>query len=44
MGPTDVDTMTNVTVGKYDFDDSTFDSVTESAKDFIRALLLNDGR
>lgn len=43
MGPTDVDTMTNVTVGTYDFDDSSFDIVSDTAKDFVRALLLNDG-
>lgn len=43
MGATDVDTMTNVTVGNYDFDDSSFDSVSETAKNFVRALLLKDG-
>lgn len=34
--------MTNVTIGKYDFDDETFDHVSEEAKDFIRKLLVKD--
>lgn len=44
MGDTDIDTMTNVTLGKYNFDDDAFKMVSESAKDFIRQLLQKDGR
>lgn len=44
MGDTDIDTMTNVTLGKYNFDDDAFKCVSEQAKDFIRTLLLKDGR
>lgn len=43
MGPTDIDTMTNVTIGKYDFDDSVFQSVSPLAIEFIKSLLLKDG-
>lgn len=42
MGHTDIDTMTNVTLGKYNFDDDTFKCVSEEAKDFIRKLLQKD--
>lgn len=44
MGDTDIDTMTNVTLGKYNFDDDAFNIVSESAKEFIRHLLQKDGR
>lgn len=44
MGDTDIDTMTNVTMGKYNFDDDAFNQVSECAKDFIRLLLQKDGR
>lgn len=44
MGDTDIDTMTNVTLGKYNFDDDAFNQVSESAKDFIRQLLQKDAR
>lgn len=43
MGETDIATLTNVTIGKYDFNDKTFDSVSKEAKDFIRRLLLKNG-
>lgn len=43
MGDTDIDTMTNVTLGKYNFDDDAFNMVSECAKDFIRHLLRKDG-
>lgn len=36
--------MTNVTVGKYSFDFHSFDDVSELAKDFIRGLLVKEGR
>lgn len=42
MGDTDVVTLGNVTVGRYDFKDKTFDSVSEEAKNFIRKLLTTD--
>lgn len=44
MGDTDIDTMTNVTLGKYNFDDDAFNLVSECAKDFIQQLLQKDGR
>lgn len=44
MGDTDIDTMTNVTLGKYNFDDDAFKMVSDSAKEFIRLLLKKDGR
>lgn len=44
MGDTDIDTMTNVTLGKYNFDDDAFKMVSDSAKEFIRLLLQKDGR
>lgn len=44
MGDTDIDTMTNVTLGKYNFDDDAFKPVSNCAKDFIRKLLQKDGR
>lgn len=43
MGDTDVDTMANVTIGKYNFKDDAFKAISECAKDFIKALLLKDG-
>ncbi|KAG5889214.1 hypothetical protein JTB14_018637 [Gonioctena quinquepunctata] len=42
MGHTDVETMANVTVAKYDFEDEAFDEISENAKDFIRKLLVKD--
>ncbi|XP_050303008.1 myosin light chain kinase, smooth muscle-like [Anthonomus grandis grandis] len=42
MGHTDVETMANVTVAKYDFDDEAFQNVSDNAKDFIRKLLIKD--
>uniref|UniRef100_A0A1B6ELV7 Protein kinase domain-containing protein n=1 Tax=Cuerna arida TaxID=1464854 RepID=A0A1B6ELV7_9HEMI len=46
MGETDVETMANVTIAQYDFDDESFDDISEEAKDFIRKLLVKtrDGR
>ncbi|CAB0015284.1 unnamed protein product [Nesidiocoris tenuis] len=41
MGDTDVETMSNVTLGRYDFDDESFDNISNSAKDFIANLLVN---
>ncbi|XP_057666352.1 myosin light chain kinase family member 4-like [Diorhabda carinulata] len=42
MGHTDVETMANVTIAKYDFDDEAFDEISDNAKDFIRKLLIKD--
>lgn len=43
MGNDDLETMANVTMGKWDFNDDTFDHVSEDAKDFITKLLVKDG-
>lgn len=42
MGDTDIETMANVTIAKYDFDDEAFSGISEDAKDFIRSLLIKD--
>ncbi|XP_065169412.1 myosin light chain kinase, smooth muscle-like [Atheta coriaria] len=42
MGHTDCETMANVTIAKYDFDDEAFEDISEGAKDFIKKLLLKD--
>ncbi|KAJ8921523.1 hypothetical protein NQ315_003141 [Exocentrus adspersus] len=42
MGHTDVETMANVTIAKYDFDDEAFDEISDNAKDFIQKLLIKD--
>lgn len=44
MGSTDVETMANVTIGKYDFDDEAFNNVSKEALDFIAKLLVKDTR
>lgn len=44
QGETDIDTMTNVTLGKYNFDDDAFKQVSNTAKDFIRKLLQKEPR
>lgn len=42
MGETDVETMGNVTVAKYDFDDEAFNDISEEALNFIAQLLLKE--
>ena len=42
MGETDVETMANVTIAKYDFDDECFDEISDDAKDFISKLLVKN--
>ncbi|CAG0898521.1 unnamed protein product [Cyprideis torosa] len=42
MGDDDMETMSNVTVGEFDFDDEAFDEISEDAKDFIRKLLVKN--
>lgn len=44
VGDDDVQTMTNVTLGNYSFNFTSFDDVSEQAKDFIRSLLVKEGR
>jgi serine/threonine protein kinase len=41
-GDTDVDTMANVTIGKYDFLDEAFDTVSPECIDFITKLLVKE--
>lgn len=42
MGDTDVQTMANVTMTEYDFEDESFDVISDNAKDFIRKLLVKE--
>lgn len=42
MGDSDVETMANVTMAKFDFDDESFDAISKTAKDFISKLLVRD--
>jgi myosin-light-chain kinase len=44
MGDTDLETMANVTIAEYDYEDETFDNISEDAKDFIDTLLVKDKR
>jgi serine/threonine protein kinase len=41
-GECDVETMGNVTVGKYDFNDEAFDNVSPECLDFITKLLVKE--
>nr|KAG5714809.1 hypothetical protein BaRGS_000297 [Batillaria attramentaria] len=40
LGDNDPETLANVTSGDYDFDDDSFEDISENAKDFIRRLLV----
>lgn len=42
MGETDIETMANVTIAKWDFDDEAFLEISDDAKDFISNLLVKD--
>lgn len=42
MGETDVQTMANVTIAQYDFEDEAFNDISKDAKDFISRLLVKD--
>ncbi|XP_071792535.1 protein Obscurin-like isoform X2 [Asterias amurensis] len=42
MGDTDAETLTNVTLGEWDFEDEAFDDVSDDAKDFIARLLVKN--
>ena len=42
MGESDLETMANVTTAEYDFDDESFDPISDEAKDLINKLLVKD--
>lgn len=42
MGETDIETMANVTIANYDFEDEAFTEISEEARDFIAKLLVKD--
>lgn len=42
MGDTDVETMANVTIAKFEFDEDAFEKISKEAKDFIRKLLVKE--
>ncbi|KAK2715730.1 hypothetical protein QYM36_010338 [Artemia franciscana] len=42
MGDSDVETMANVTIARYDFDDEAFDDISKEAKEFISNLLVKE--
>ena len=42
MGDSDLETMANVTRAAFDFDDESFDPITDDAKNFIEKLLIKD--
>ena len=42
MGDTDLETMANVTIAEYDYEDEAFDNISEAARDFIDRLLVKD--
>ncbi|XP_049310009.1 death-associated protein kinase related [Bactrocera dorsalis] len=42
MGETDIETMANVTIAKYDFEDESFSNVSPECLDFIGKLLVKD--
>lgn len=41
-GEDDIQTMGNITIGRYDFLDEAFDTVSEEAIDFINRCLVKD--
>lgn len=40
MGDNDAETFANITRADFDFDDDSFDAISDDAKDFISALLV----
>lgn len=42
MGDTDLETMANVTIAEYDYEDEAFDNISSDAKDFIDRLLIKE--
>ena len=44
LGDDDNETLTNVTAADWDFDDESFDVISDQAKDFISKLMVNNPR
>ena len=44
MGDNDGETLSNVTHGEFDFEDDSFEAISEDAKEFIDHLLVKDKR
>ena len=42
MGDTDLETMANVTIAEYDYEDEAFNNISEEAKNFIDKLLVKE--
>jgi myosin-light-chain kinase len=42
MGDNDNETYNNIIKAEFDFDDESFDGLSDEAKDFIRKLLVKD--
>ena len=42
MGDNDAETLTNVTLAEWDFDDEAFDDISDDSKEFIETLLVKD--
>lgn len=42
MGDTDAETLSNVTMAAWDFEDEAFDDISSSAKDFVSRLLVKN--
>ena len=40
MGDTDLETMANVTIAEYDYEDEAFNEISDQAKDFVDKLLI----
>ena len=40
MGDNDAETLNNVTLAEWDFEDEAFDAISEDAKTFIEGLLI----
>ena len=44
LGDTDSETLASVTACEWDFDDESFDDVSNESKDFIESLLIHNPR
>ena len=40
MGDNDLETMANVTIADYDYEDEAFNNISDLAKDFVNQLLI----
>ena len=40
MGDNDLETMANVTIADYDYEDEAFSNISDLAKDFVNQLLI----